>query len=49
MMTSPDNAEQACISLYEKYPNTSNSIPFAKNVGEHNAVMAGLNNPRVTI
>ena len=40
---SPDNSEQACTSLYETYPDIVKFYSLAKNVGEHNAVMAGLN------
>lgn len=41
---SPDNSEKVCISLFEKYKNIVRVYTLAKNVGEHNAVMAGLNN-----
>lgn len=41
---STDNSEKVCISLYERYKNIINYYSLAKNVGEHNAVMAGLNN-----
>ena len=40
---SPDNSEQACTSLCEAYPDIVKFYSLAKNVGEHNAVMAGLN------
>ena len=40
---SPDQAEQVCTSLYQKYPAYISFLSLAKNVGEHNAVMAGLN------
>lgn len=40
---SKDNSEQICIGLYEKYKSIVNFYSLAKNVGEHNAVMAGLN------
>ena len=40
---SADNSEQACIALFYKYPDTVKFFSLAKNVGEHNAVMAGLN------
>jgi glycosyltransferase involved in cell wall biosynthesis len=40
---SPDESEQVCINLYEKYPETVTFVSLAINVGEHNAVMAGLN------
>ena len=41
---SPDNSEKVCISLFEKYRNIVKFYSLAKNVGEHNSVMAGLNN-----
>jgi glycosyltransferase involved in cell wall biosynthesis len=41
---SRDTSEEVCISLFEKYPFTVRFFSLAKNVGEHNAVMAGLNN-----
>lgn len=40
---SPDESEKACIALFEKYPDIIKFFSLAKNVGEHNAVMAGLN------
>jgi undecaprenyl-phosphate 4-deoxy-4-formamido-L-arabinose transferase len=40
---SKDISEQVCIKLFEKYPTTIKFYSLAKNVGEHNAVMAGLN------
>jgi undecaprenyl-phosphate 4-deoxy-4-formamido-L-arabinose transferase len=40
---SPDLSERACIAIYEKYPDNVKFYSLAKNVGEHNAVMAGLN------
>ena len=40
---SPDNSEAVCIGLFEKYPEIVRLYSLAKNVGEHNAVMAGLN------
>jgi undecaprenyl-phosphate 4-deoxy-4-formamido-L-arabinose transferase len=40
---SPDNSEEVCIQLFEKYINTVRFYSLSKNVGEHNAVMAGLN------
>ena len=40
---SADDSEKKCIDLYEKYPNLIIALSLAKNVGEHNAVMAGLN------
>jgi len=43
---SPDDSEAVCISLYEQYPGTVRFFSLAKNVGEHNAVMAGLNQSR---
>ena len=41
---SGDHSEDVCIELYQKYPKTLKLYSLAKNVGEHNAVMAGLNN-----
>lgn len=41
---SGDNSEDVCIELYQKYPKKLKFYSLAKNVGEHNAVMAGLNN-----
>jgi glycosyltransferase involved in cell wall biosynthesis len=43
---SPDNAEQVCWALYEKHRPIVKFYSLAKNVGEHNAVMAGLNKSR---
>ena len=40
---SPDDSEQICIEIFEKYPANAKFYSLAKNVGEHNAVMAGLN------
>ena len=41
--SSKDNSELACIDLYNKNKNIVRFYSLAKNVGEHNAVMAGLN------
>ncbi len=41
---SRDTSESICIALFEKYPSIIRFFSLAKNVGEHNAVMAGLNN-----
>ena len=41
---SGDHSEDVCIELYHKYPKKIKLYSLAKNVGEHNAVMAGLNN-----
>jgi len=41
---SRDSSKDVCISLFEKYPSIISFFSLAKNVGEHNAVMAGLNN-----
>ncbi|MDO5134840.1 MAG: glycosyltransferase family 2 protein [Eubacteriales bacterium] len=38
---SPDDTYQAILRLAEKYPNVK-GIDFAKNFGQHNAIMAGL-------
>lgn len=39
-----DTSEIVCIALFEKYPSIVRFFSLAKNVGEHNTVMAGLNN-----
>jgi glycosyltransferase involved in cell wall biosynthesis len=41
---SGDTSEEVCIALFKKYPSIIRFFSLAKNVGEHNAVMAGLNN-----
>jgi undecaprenyl-phosphate 4-deoxy-4-formamido-L-arabinose transferase len=41
---SRDTSERVCITLFKKYPSVIRFFSLAKNVGEHNAVMAGLNN-----
>jgi undecaprenyl-phosphate 4-deoxy-4-formamido-L-arabinose transferase len=40
---SADRSEEVCVSLYEKYKGTLKFYSLSKNVGEHSAVMAGLN------
>jgi glycosyltransferase involved in cell wall biosynthesis len=40
---SPDNTEDICIGIYQRYRTIVKFYSLAKNVGEHNAVMAGLN------
>jgi glycosyltransferase involved in cell wall biosynthesis len=40
---SKDNSEAICISLHEKYKSIVRFYSLSKNVGEHNAAMAGLN------
>lgn len=40
---SKDNSEKVCIELYKKHKPFIKFYSLAKNVGEHNAVMAGLN------
>lgn len=40
---SPDDSEDKCIDLFEKNKDVVKFFSLAKNVGEHNAVMAGLN------
>ncbi len=40
---SPDNSEAVCISIFEKHKSIVKFLSLSKNVGEHNAVMAGLN------
>lgn len=41
---SRDNSHEVCISLFRKYKNVVKYICLARNFGEHNAVLAGLNN-----
>jgi undecaprenyl-phosphate 4-deoxy-4-formamido-L-arabinose transferase len=41
---SKDKSEMICIELHNTYPEEVLFFSLAKNVGEHNAVMAGLNN-----
>ncbi len=41
--SSKDNSEKSCINLYNRYEKIVKYYSLAKNVGEHNAVMAGLN------
>ena len=41
--SSEDNSEKKCKDLVQKYSNIS-LFSLAKNTGEHNAIMAGLNN-----
>jgi undecaprenyl-phosphate 4-deoxy-4-formamido-L-arabinose transferase len=41
---SRDNSKSECIKLYNTFPKIVRFYDLAKNVGEHNAVMAGLNN-----
>ena len=40
---SPDNSENICIEITKKHPDFVSFFSLAMNVGEHNAVMAGLN------
>jgi undecaprenyl-phosphate 4-deoxy-4-formamido-L-arabinose transferase len=40
---SKDNSEEVCIGLHDKFKPRLKFYSLAKNVGEHNAVMAGLN------
>lgn len=40
---STDPSEEVCVSLFEKHPKTVKFYSLSKNVGEHSAVMAGLN------
>ncbi|WP_205957985.1 glycosyltransferase family 2 protein [Flavivirga algicola] len=40
---SPDNSEAVCLSIFEKHKSIVKFLSLSKNVGEHNAVMAGLN------
>lgn len=43
---STDNSESICVDLHSMYPKVVRFFSLAKNVGEHNAVMAGLNQVR---
>lgn len=40
---SVDHSDEVCISLFEKYKNIVKYYSLSKNVGEHNAVIGGLN------
>ncbi len=40
---SPDDSEQTCLALVGRYPKTVRFLQLARNFGEHNAVLAGLN------
>ncbi|MBM3145127.1 MAG: glycosyltransferase family 2 protein [Chloroflexi bacterium] len=40
---SKDSSEEICLALFHEYPHMISFYSLAKNVGEHNAVMAGLN------
>jgi glycosyltransferase involved in cell wall biosynthesis len=40
---SPDDSESLCIGLFKKHPRIVRFFSLSKNAGEHNAVMAGLN------
>lgn len=40
---SRDNSEDVCIDIQKRFPRIVSFYSLAKNVGEHNAVMAGLN------
>lgn len=40
---SRDDSEQACLALVESHPGTVRFVHLARNFGEHNAVLAGLN------
>jgi undecaprenyl-phosphate 4-deoxy-4-formamido-L-arabinose transferase len=43
---SKDRSEDVCIAIYKKYEQIMRFFSLAENVGEHNAVMAGLNQVR---
>ncbi|MBT8374021.1 MAG: glycosyltransferase [Deltaproteobacteria bacterium] len=43
---STDTSEEVCLSLFKKYRKQVRFFSLAENVGEHNAVMAGLNQTR---
>jgi len=40
---SPDKSEEVCIAITKKHPDFVSFYSLARNVGEHNTVMAGLN------
>jgi undecaprenyl-phosphate 4-deoxy-4-formamido-L-arabinose transferase len=40
---SKDSSEEVCINLFKEHPSVVRFFSLAKNVGEHNTVMAGLN------
>ena len=40
---SADDSERTCRALHEKYPDSVVFVHLARNFGEHNAVLAGLN------
>lgn len=41
---SKDSSHEACLSVFNKYKDIVKYLCLARNFGEHNAVMAGLNN-----
>jgi len=43
---SVDESEETCRALQEKYPDTLTFVHLARNFGEHNAVLAGLNHAK---
>src|SRR5258708_4583584 len=43
---SPDDSDEVCRSLYRRFSETVTYVRLAKNFGEHNAVMAGLQQAR---
>lgn len=43
---SRDRSEGVCLELFRRFPGNVKFYSLAKNVGEHNAVMAGLNHAR---
>ena len=43
---SKDGSEEVCIAIYKKYRKIVRFFSLAENVGEHNTVMAGLNQAR---
>ena len=43
---SPDKTHDECLKLIKEYPKEITYIKLSKNVGEHNAVMAGLKHSR---
>jgi len=43
---SPDKTHDECLKLIKEYPQKITYIKLSKNVGEHNAVMAGLKHSR---
>jgi len=41
--SSPDNSHEVCVNIQHTYPSVVRYLRLGKNVGEHSAVLAGLN------